>query len=296
MPISIGQDTTALTFDPCGERSHAPTVGLATTPMRRRLHPRSTENPHKETHMAKKTLGALALLTVTGIALAGCAGGGGSSDADNTIDGDVKGDITVVTWRTDLIADGTFDKYAEEFTAKYPDVKVTFEGITDYAGEMQTRMSTSNYGDVLGIPTDLPQPVRAVPRAPGRDRGLRGHLPVPPRGELRRHAVRHRLRRQRERRHLQQEGLGRGRDHRRRRPPKRSGSTRCRRSRTTPTRSRSTRTTRTAGRSPRASATSASSPTTRTRRSRWRRTRPRGPRAPMSTPSTRCCTNRSRPA
>jgi len=106
--------------------------------------------------MAKKTLGALALLTVTGIALAGCAGGGGSSDADNTIDGDVKGDITVVTWRTDLIADGTFDKYAEEFTAKYPDVKVTFEGITDYAGEMQTRMSTSNYGDVLGIPTISP--------------------------------------------------------------------------------------------------------------------------------------------
>ncbi|GAA1983915.1 ABC transporter substrate-binding protein [Microbacterium pumilum] len=107
--------------------------------------------------MARKAIGALALITVAGLALAGCSGGGGGAgDADNTIDGEVKGDIKVMTWRTDLIADGTFDKYAEEFTAKYPDVNVTFEGITDYAGEMQTRMSTTNYGDVLGIPTISP--------------------------------------------------------------------------------------------------------------------------------------------
>ena len=246
--------------------------------------------------MAKKTLGALALLTVTGIALAGCAGGGGSSDADNTIDGDVKGDITVVTWRTDLIDDGTFDKYAEEFTKKYPDVKVTFEGITDYAGEMQTRMSTSNYGDVLGIPTispnqyeqfleplgetaDFEDTYRFLPAASfdGTQYGIAfgGNA----NGVIYNKKV------------FEEAGVTDL-----RRPPKTSGSTRCRRSRTTPTRSRSTRTTRTAGRSPRASATSASSPTTRTRRSRWRRTRRRGPRAPTSTRSTRCCTTRSPPA
>ncbi|MEV5072407.1 carbohydrate ABC transporter substrate-binding protein [Microbacterium sp. LMI12-1-1.1] len=106
--------------------------------------------------MAKKALAGIALLATAAVAISGCAGGGGSSDADNTIDGDVKGDIKVVTWRTDLVEDGTFDKYAEEFNKQYPDVNVTFEGITDYAGEMLTRMSTTNYGDVIGIPAIQP--------------------------------------------------------------------------------------------------------------------------------------------
>ncbi|MFE1645760.1 ABC transporter substrate-binding protein [Microbacterium sp. P01] len=101
-------------------------------------------------------MASLTLLAVAGIAVTGCSASGGAGDASNTIDGEVKGDIKVITWRTDLIADGTFDKYAEEFTAKYPDVNVTFEGITDYAGEMQTRLSTSNFGDVIGIPTLSP--------------------------------------------------------------------------------------------------------------------------------------------
>lgn len=107
--------------------------------------------------MAKKSLTALAILGVGAIALAGCSGGGAAGgDADNTIDGDIAGDIKVITWRTDLIEDGTFDTYKETFEAEYPDVTVSFEGITDYAGEMQTRLSTSNYGDVIGIPTMQP--------------------------------------------------------------------------------------------------------------------------------------------
>lgn len=106
--------------------------------------------------MARTRFAGLAMLAVAGVALAGCSGGGGGGDASNTIDGEVKGDIKVVTWRTDLVEDGTFDKYAEEFKKKYPDVNVTFEGITDYAGEMLTRMSTTNYGDVIGIPAIKP--------------------------------------------------------------------------------------------------------------------------------------------
>ncbi|MDQ7878616.1 ABC transporter substrate-binding protein [Microbacterium sp. QXD-8] len=105
--------------------------------------------------MAKKAFAGIALLATAAVAMSGCAGGG-ASDADNTIDGEVKGDIKVVTWRTDLVEDGTFEKYAEEFNKEYPDVKVTFEGITDYAGEMLTRMSTTNYGDVIGIPAIKP--------------------------------------------------------------------------------------------------------------------------------------------
>jgi len=107
--------------------------------------------------MAKKAFAGIALLATAAVAISGCAGGGGGSDADNTIDGEIKGDIKVVTWRTDLVEDGTFQKYADEFNKKYPDVNVTFEGITDYAGEMLTRMSTTNYGDVIGIPAIKPE-------------------------------------------------------------------------------------------------------------------------------------------
>ena len=58
-------------------------------------------------------------------------------------------------------------------------MNVKFEGITDYEGEMKTRMSTTNYGDVIGIPHDPARPVRAVLRAARRDRRLRGQVPVP---------------------------------------------------------------------------------------------------------------------
>ena len=64
--------------------------------------------------MAKKTVAALAAVAVTAIALSGCSAGG-ASDPDNTIDGEVKGDLKVITWRTDLVEDGTFDGYVKEF-------------------------------------------------------------------------------------------------------------------------------------------------------------------------------------
>ncbi len=103
-----------------------------------------------------KAIGIVAVGAVAAIALTACAGSGSGSSADNTIDGTPQGDIKVVTWRTDLIQDGTFDKYAKAFEKKYPGVTVKFEGITDYQGEMKTRMSTANYGDVIGIPTMTP--------------------------------------------------------------------------------------------------------------------------------------------
>ena len=106
--------------------------------------------------MARKALAGIGLLAAAGIVLSGCAGGGGGGDADNTIDGEVQGEIKVITWRTDLVEDGTFEEYAAAFNEEYPDVTVTFEGITDYAGEILTRMSTTNYGDVIGIPAIQP--------------------------------------------------------------------------------------------------------------------------------------------
>ena len=89
---------------------------------------------------------AVAVLALT----AACSGG---SEGEENTTGEPGGSLTVLTWRTDLVEDGTFDDYVERFKTKYPavtDVKV--EGITDYEGEVKTRMSTDNYGDVLAIP------------------------------------------------------------------------------------------------------------------------------------------------
>lgn len=105
--------------------------------------------------MAMKAVTGIAGFAAAAIVLSGCAAGA-SGDAENTIDGEIKGDITVLTWRTDLVQDGTYDRYVEEFEKEYPDVDVTIEAVTDYATEMQTRMSTTNYGDVLGIPAIQP--------------------------------------------------------------------------------------------------------------------------------------------
>jgi ABC-type glycerol-3-phosphate transport system substrate-binding protein len=105
--------------------------------------------------MGRKTLSA-ALLTTAMLTVAGC-GGGGSPTSNETatapLDPDaVSGTITVLTHRTDLVQDGTMKKYADEFRETYPEVKVEFEAMTDYEGEVKIRMNTEDYGDVLMIP------------------------------------------------------------------------------------------------------------------------------------------------
>lgn len=67
----------------------------------------------------------------------------------------LSGTITVLSHRTDLDQDGTLARYSEEFKALYPDVTVNWETITDYAGEVATRLNTTDYGDVLNIPPSL---------------------------------------------------------------------------------------------------------------------------------------------
>lgn len=70
---------------------------------------------------------------------------------------DLSGTITVLSNRTDLDQDGTLAKYSEAFSALNPGVTVNWETMTDYAGEIATRMNTTDYGDVLLIPGALPQ-------------------------------------------------------------------------------------------------------------------------------------------
>jgi ABC-type sugar transport system, periplasmic component len=96
------------------------------------------------------------------ILVAACGGEGTAPAADvsgtPSIDlAALTGEITFLTNRTDLVTDGTMKKYAQEFNRTYPNVTVKFEGITDYEGDVKTRMKTENYGDVLLIPNVIPQ-------------------------------------------------------------------------------------------------------------------------------------------
>ncbi|GGP99820.1 ABC transporter substrate-binding protein [Streptomyces roseolilacinus] len=105
--------------------------------------------------MGKKKALTGALLATAMLTAAGCGGGGapsGETAAAPSSPGDVSGEIKVLTHRTDLVQDGTMDRYAAEFNKTHPKVKVTFEALTDYEGEVRIRMNTEDYGDVLMIP------------------------------------------------------------------------------------------------------------------------------------------------
>ena len=92
---------------------------------------------------------------VTALALlAGCTGGAGGADPSGDLSGEVKGDITVLTNRTDLI-NTKLAEYAQRFEAKHPGTNVTFEGVTNYEQDVTTQLSGGDYGDVLLIPNTV---------------------------------------------------------------------------------------------------------------------------------------------
>ncbi|MEU6665356.1 ABC transporter substrate-binding protein [Streptomyces sp. NPDC046727] len=105
---------------------------------------------NRRTTALATAVGAAALL------LAGCTGTGGATKAEDAVaptdPARVSGTITVLTQRTDLVQDGTMDRYATAFNRTYPKVKVKFQALTDYESEVRIRMNTENYGDVLMIP------------------------------------------------------------------------------------------------------------------------------------------------
>ena len=92
--------------------------------------------------------GATSAATSTAVATTAAASPSGGAAAPS----DISGDITVLSHRTDLQADGTYKKYIAAFNVLYPKIKVKVETITDYEGVVKIRMNTKNYGDVLMIP------------------------------------------------------------------------------------------------------------------------------------------------
>jgi len=103
--------------------------------------------------------GIVAILGISSLMLASCAGGGseGSGDTDTTTtnaggqDAGICEEITVLTNRTDIV-DTVFQEYGAAFSAANDGTVVKFEAVTDYEGEVSIRLNTVEYGDVLLIP------------------------------------------------------------------------------------------------------------------------------------------------
>ncbi|WP_034648114.1 ABC transporter substrate-binding protein [Cellulomonas sp. HZM] len=110
-------------------------------------------------HARHPRLAAAAAATAVVLTLtAACSSGSDDTSDDAATGGSTagtpSGDILVLTNRTDLV-DSKLKEYAATFEQKYPEVTVKFEALTDYEGEVKTRMSTKDYGDVLLIPNSV---------------------------------------------------------------------------------------------------------------------------------------------
>lgn len=87
--------------------------------------------------------------------------GGGSSELKAYADielgkdyTDVSADLKFLTHKTDAV-DNKFAAYVEEFKKMYPNVNIEYEGITDYANDITTRLTTGDWGDICMVPTTV---------------------------------------------------------------------------------------------------------------------------------------------
>lgn len=67
---------------------------------------------------------------------------------------DIQADLKFLTHKTDVI-DTTFREYITEFQKLYPNINIEYEGITDYANDITTRLTTGDWGDICMIPTTV---------------------------------------------------------------------------------------------------------------------------------------------
>lgn len=67
---------------------------------------------------------------------------------------DLSADLKFLTHKTDVI-DTTFTKYVKEFNKIYPNIHIEYEGITNYADDITTRLTTGDWGDICMIPTTV---------------------------------------------------------------------------------------------------------------------------------------------
>ncbi len=113
-------------------------------------------------------IGVMGFAAVMAVSLAGCGGVKSSSPQmaeqskipqfndlkvgeDYT---DIKADLKFITHKTDVV-DTVFRDYVARFREMYPNVTITYEGVTNYADDMITRLTTGNWGDICMIPTQV---------------------------------------------------------------------------------------------------------------------------------------------
>jgi len=90
---------------------------------------------------------------------------------------DVKGSITFFTNRTDLVEQGHYARWVEEFKTKYPAVQgVEVVGLSDYRGQLQPRMQTQDFGDVVFILSSIPRDQYSHFFMPLNDLGLQADI------------------------------------------------------------------------------------------------------------------------
>lgn len=113
-------------------------------------------------------LAATMVLSLTACGSSGDKNANANADADKTsgdetkevltidkINGadykDLKADIKILTNRTDIV-NTVYKDYAEQFMKEYPNIKVTYEGITDYAESVTLRLTNGDWGDICFMP------------------------------------------------------------------------------------------------------------------------------------------------
>lgn len=121
--------------------------------------------------MKKNVLKKFFAVTVSAVmvlSLAACGksaekkGDAGKQELDVTMDQiklgedytDLKADLKFLTHKTDAV-DTKFKQYIEEFQKLYPNINIEYEGITDYANDITTRLTTGDWGDICMIPTTV---------------------------------------------------------------------------------------------------------------------------------------------
>lgn len=67
---------------------------------------------------------------------------------------DLKADLKFLTHKTDVV-DTEFKDYVTEFQKMYPNITIEYEGITNYADDITTRLTTGDWGDICMIPTTV---------------------------------------------------------------------------------------------------------------------------------------------
>lgn len=67
---------------------------------------------------------------------------------------DITADLKFLTHKTDVI-DTKFQEYIQEFQKLYPNVNIEYEGITAYADDITTRLTTGDWGDICMVPTTV---------------------------------------------------------------------------------------------------------------------------------------------